>query len=186
MTDIEQVRDFSQQIQSLSVSVLCNAAGILITGTTTADFIDTKRVRETNLMGTIHLTNLLSENMKRYNKGYIFTVASTQGILATHEIGIYNATKAALIKYSEALNKDLAPYQIKSTCIFPSVTNIDMMRGVRVPDKDKIPTVDIAKTVSYCLSLQPQGVPELIVIKCKSVLLEEHKQRENLVKRKTS
>ena len=154
LADAKQAQDFAQQIQSLSISVLCNAAGILIPGTTTADFTDTKRVIETNLMGTIRLTNLLSENMKRHNNGYIFSISSTQSITATHEIGIYGATKAALIKYSEALNKDLAPYQIKSTCIFPSITNTDMMRGIRVPDKYKIPTVDIAKTVSYCLSLQ--------------------------------
>ena len=184
LSDIETIKAFYQQIKSLPINLLFNAAGVLAPGTSTAKPNDIEQVINTNLMGTIHLTNLISENMKQHNKGYIFTVASTQGITATHEIGVYGATKAALIKYSEALNKDLAPYTIKSTCICPSVTNTDMMRGIRVADADKIPTVDIAKTVAYCLSLQPQSVPELIVIKCKAVLSEEHQQRENLVKRK--
>lgn len=58
--------------------------------------------------------------MRKQRSGHIVNIASIGGLIAFPGIGFYNASKFAVVGYSEALAKETAHLGIKVTVIAPS------------------------------------------------------------------
>jgi NAD(P)-dependent dehydrogenase (short-subunit alcohol dehydrogenase family) len=123
------VSDFSQ-VQALadrafahfgSVHVLCNNAGVAFWGALQdATHKDWEWVLGVNLWGVIHgLEAFLPRMIAQRQPGHVVNTGSMAGLIASQGLGIYNASKYAVVGISETLAKDLRPHGIGVSVICP-------------------------------------------------------------------
>src|SRR3954468_9264637 len=80
-------------------------------------------------------------------------------------LSVYSATKAGVVGYTQAMNKELNGEGIKSTAFCPGFVDTDMTAFVKgsVDPADMIRPDDIGKAVGFLLDLSPACiVPELV------------------------
>ncbi len=95
----------------------------------------------------------------------VVNLASLAGKSPQPWLSVYSATKAAVIAYTEAMNRELGPHGIKSVALCPGFVNTDMTEFIRgsVPPEEMIQTADIAAAVRFLLSLSRfAAVPEIV------------------------
>ena len=86
----------------------------------TATHRDWQWVLGVNLWGVIHgLEAFLPRMIAQKEPGHIVNTASMAGLVATRGLGIYNASKYAVVGLSETLAKDLKPYAIGVSVLCP-------------------------------------------------------------------
>jgi len=104
------------------VHVLCNNAGVAPSGpldeTTPEDWTWCLGV---NLLGVVHGIQALVPRMKAQGEGgHVVNTASVAGLFALPTLGIYTATKYAVVGISETLRGELAPAGIGVSVLCPS------------------------------------------------------------------
>jgi short-subunit dehydrogenase len=80
-------------------------------------------------------------------------------------LSVYSATKAAVVAYSQAMNKELNGEGIKSVAFCPAFVDTDMTEFVKgtVPAEEMLQTSDIAEALLFMLRVSPACVvPEII------------------------
>ncbi|MEN6466949.1 MAG: SDR family NAD(P)-dependent oxidoreductase, partial [Syntrophaceae bacterium] len=104
------------------VHVLINNAGIVFTGEI-LDLPDEKHQKhvEVNLLGTLWMIKAFVPDMVRRNEGHIVNISSAAGLLAIPGMGIYSATKFAIMGLNEAMRLELGNNQskVKTTVVCP-------------------------------------------------------------------
>ena len=120
-----------------TVSVLVNCAGValkqkLFTDTTEDDF---HYVFDTNVRGMFQLTRLLSDDL-RYHHGSIVNISSMWGISGASCEVLYSASKAAVIGFTKALAKELAPSDVTVNAVAPGLILTPMNRHLSQSDLD--------------------------------------------------
>jgi NAD(P)-dependent dehydrogenase (short-subunit alcohol dehydrogenase family) len=103
------------------VHVLCNNAGVALWGGLEhATLRDWQWVLGVNLWGVIHgLQAFVPRMIAQREGGHILNTASMAGLIASQGLGIYNASKYAVVGLSETLAKDLRPYGIGVSVLCP-------------------------------------------------------------------
>ena len=79
-------------------------------------------------------------------------------------LSVYSATKAAVVAYTSAMNKELNGAGVKSVAFCPGFVDTDMSEFVKesIPAEDMIRTSDIAEALQFVLRLSPSCViPEI-------------------------
>lgn len=79
----------------------------------------------TNLLGSIFLTQLIVPGMKKRRKGVIVFVASQAAQCGLYGYTVYSATKFAIRGMAEALQMEVAPYKMSVCVSYPPDTNTD-------------------------------------------------------------
>ncbi|OZC03280.1 SDR family oxidoreductase [Rubricoccus marinus] len=82
---------------------------------------------DTNLSGVFYCTRAAVPHMKAQAKergdgteaGHIVHVASIAGLIGNPNLSAYNATKHGLRGFSDATMKELRPFGIRTTCVYP-------------------------------------------------------------------
>ncbi len=95
----------------------------------------------------------------------VVNMASIAGKSPSPWLSVYSATKAAVLAYTQAMNKELSTEGIKSVAFCPGFVDTDMTEFVRgtVSQEDMIKTSDIAEALRFLLRLSPACVvPEII------------------------
>jgi short-subunit dehydrogenase len=80
-------------------------------------------------------------------------------------LSVYSATKAAVVGWTQAMNKELNGEGIKSVALCPGFVDTPMSEFIReqVKPEDMIKTDDIAAAVRFLLALSPACViPEIV------------------------
>jgi 3-oxoacyl-[acyl-carrier protein] reductase len=85
-----------------------------------------------NLMGTYNITRLVARRMAARNEGTIVNVSSLMGKIGAPTMSTYSATKFALLGFTQALRGELSPYNVRVVALLPSLTDTDMIRGLRL------------------------------------------------------
>lgn len=109
------------------IDVLINNAGVGITGPIEETPIEAaKKVFQTNLFGSIALTNEVLPYMRRQSDGDVFFITSIAGYMGLPYRAYYSASKAALITLVEGLSIEVKPFNIRIKSIAPGdfATNI--------------------------------------------------------------
>lgn len=79
-----------------------------------------EKVTHVNQKGTFFVTqSVVNKSMIPNNYGRIVSIASIDGINPAQGVGIYGATKSALMMYSKYWALELAEYDINSNCVAP-------------------------------------------------------------------
>jgi 3-oxoacyl-[acyl-carrier protein] reductase len=85
-----------------------------------------------NLMGTYTITRLIAKRMVDRQEGTIVNVSSLMGKIAAPTMATYSATKFALVGFTQALRAELAPENVQVISLLPSLTDTDMVRGLKL------------------------------------------------------
>ena len=95
----------------------------------------------------------------------VVNLASIAGKSPQPFLSVYSATKAAVVAYSQAMNKELNGDGVKSVAFCPGFVDTDMTDFVKdtVPPEEMILPADIAEALLFVLRLSPSCVvPEII------------------------
>jgi short-subunit dehydrogenase len=100
-----------------------------------------------------------------HRSALVVNLASIAGKSPAPWLSVYSATKAAVIAYTQAMNKELNGDGIKSVALCPGFVDTDMTEFVRssVPVEEMIRPEDIAEALRFVLRLSPAAViPEIV------------------------
>ncbi len=96
-----------------------------------------RKVLEVNLEGPLRLAQIAWAQYMRDNGGTIINIASVGGINPAPFIGIYNASKAALINMTRQLALELGP-KVRVNALAPGLVKTDMARALWESDEEGI------------------------------------------------
>ncbi len=104
------------------LDALINIAGDGALGVLEEVSLDEARLQfETNVIGTLHMCQLVAPVMRAQGGGRIVNVGSAAGLFAYPLAGLYCASKAALISLSDTLRVELRPWGIKVVVVAPGI-----------------------------------------------------------------
>ncbi len=108
------------------IDALVNNAGYGLFGPfELADDADIERQFATNLFGLFDVTRAVLPKMRAQNSGVIVNVASVGGLTTFPMNSLYHATKFAVVGFSESLNFELAPFNIRVKAVCPGGVSTD-------------------------------------------------------------
>ena len=145
------------------IDLLVNNAAIaidgLITDTTDEQF---DKLFGINVKGVFNCSKAVLEYMIKEKSGSIINISSIWGQTGASCEVVYSATKAAVIGFTKALAKEVAPSGIRVNCISPGVIMTDMLSKLSENDLEAIKNetplniigmpIDIANMTVYLAS----------------------------------
>lgn len=129
VSDEAQVRQMFKEFFDIyeTLDVLVNNAGIslvrVIQETSPADW---NRIFDVNVKGVYHCTRSVVDRMIGNGGGSIINVASIWGEVGASCEVAYSASKGAVIAFTKALSKELAPSKVRVNCVSPGVIDTQM------------------------------------------------------------
>jgi 3-oxoacyl-[acyl-carrier protein] reductase len=113
------------------IDVLVNNAGMARDGILAlmADE-DVDQVIGLNLVGTIHITKLVSRRMLRQGSGRIINISSIVGLSGYRGLSVYSATKAALDGFTRGLARELGSRNITVNSVAPGYLRTELSHGL--------------------------------------------------------
>jgi NAD(P)-dependent dehydrogenase (short-subunit alcohol dehydrogenase family) len=155
------------------MDVLVNSAGVGIGEA--MDQITAKKLDiqvGANLRGLILTTSaslpMLREAGADHGKALIVNLASIAGKVGQPWLSVYSATKAGVIGFSQATQKENDGHGIQVTALCPGFVDTPMTEFVRgqVAQEEMIRPEDIASAVRFLLSTSPAClVPEIVFVR---------------------
>jgi NAD(P)-dependent dehydrogenase (short-subunit alcohol dehydrogenase family) len=152
------------------LDVLVNCAGVGF-GSPVAD-IQTRRVDmqlDLNLRAPVlyyrEAADLLRAAGAEHGNALVVNLSSISGKSGEAWLSVYSATKAGLIGFTQAMNKELNADGIKSVALAPGFVDTPMTEFVKqqVPADEMIRTSDVAESVRFLLRLSRWCVvPEIV------------------------
>lgn len=129
VSDEAQVKAMFKEFFSIydSLDVLVNNAGIslikVIQDTTISDW---NKIFDVNIKGTFLCSKEVVNKMVFSGGGAIINVASVWGEVGASCEVAYSASKGAVIAFTKALSKELAPSNVRVNCVSPGVIDTQM------------------------------------------------------------
>jgi short-subunit dehydrogenase len=100
-----------------------------------------------------------------HRSALVVNMASLAGKSPQPWLSVYGATKAAVIAYTRAMNKELSGDGVKSVAFCPGFVDTDMADFIKdtVPAEDMLRPDDIAQALRFLLRVSPACVvPEIV------------------------
>jgi NAD(P)-dependent dehydrogenase (short-subunit alcohol dehydrogenase family) len=146
------------------MDVLVHCAGLGVGGSFAS--LETKRLDlqlDVNLRATLLVTRE-SLPLLRASRGTIVTLASIAGTLPVPGLAVYGTTKAALISFTNSLNREEAEHGVRATAICPAFVATRMTEWTGIPPEEMIQVEDVVELVRAVLRLSPHArVPSIVV-----------------------
>jgi short-subunit dehydrogenase len=152
------------------LDVLVNNAGVGIgaaAGEQNTKYVDLQL--DVNLRAIVLFYRECSEMLRaagaEHRSALVVNLASIAGKSPQPWLSVYSATKAAVLAYTQAMNKELNGDGVKSVAFAPGFVDTDMTDFVKgnVPAEEMLRTHDIAEALRFLLRVSPACVvPELI------------------------
>lgn len=152
------------------LDVLVNNAGIGIgaaAGEQQTKYVDMQI--DVNLRAIIlfyrECVGMLREAGTEHRNALVVNMASIAGKSPEGWISVYGATKAAVIAYTRAMNKELTGDGVKSVAFCPGFVDTDMSDWVKdsIPPEKMLRTSDISEALRFLLRVSPACVvPEIV------------------------
>ncbi|WP_329519707.1 SDR family oxidoreductase [Spirillospora sp. NBC_01491] len=120
------------------LDVLVNNAGIMPIGPVTGESdADARRCMDINVHGVMIGTKLALGRMLPRGAGHVINIASLAGVLPTPGLALYNASKAAVIAFTEATRLEVLDRGVNVSAVLPTFTNTELVAGTRSPKGQK-------------------------------------------------
>ncbi len=100
-----------------------------------------------------------------HRSALVVNLASIAGKSPQPWLSVYSATKAAVVAYTQAMNKELNGDGIKSVALCPGFVDTDMTEFVKstVPAEEMLRPEDLSESVRFLLRVSPACVvPEIV------------------------
>jgi NADP-dependent 3-hydroxy acid dehydrogenase YdfG len=171
VTDMAKVEALPNDLPAefREVDILVNNAGLArgVTSVENNDMKDAIEVMETNVLGTIAFCRAFVPGMKERGRGHVVNMGSVAGYHAYVSGSVYNASKFAVLGFTNAARHDLAATPIRVTHISPGLVGETEFSNVRLRDDSKAAAVyadivalrpdDVADNVIYAVT-RPKNV----------------------------
>jgi NAD(P)-dependent dehydrogenase (short-subunit alcohol dehydrogenase family) len=148
------------------LDVLVNSAGVGVGAP--VDDIQTKRVDmqlDLNLRAVILFYRECADLLRADGGALVVNLASIAGKSGEPWLSVYSATKAAVIGWTQAMNKELVGDGVRSVALCPGFVDTPMTEFIReqVPPEEMIRPQDIAEAVRFLLRTSSRCVvPEIV------------------------
>lgn len=133
LTDADSVRAMIGEIHARlgTVGTLVNCAGAALPQAPFCDTTDEEygRIFNLNVCGTMRLTRLLYDDLRSVC-GSVVNISSVWGVTGASCEVVYSASKAAIIGFTKALAKELAPSGVTVNCVAPGFVPTAMNAGL--------------------------------------------------------
>jgi NADP-dependent 3-hydroxy acid dehydrogenase YdfG len=136
VTDAGSFAEFVRQAESQvgPLDVLVNNAGIMPVGPLLDEDEHTaRRVIDINVHGVITGTKLALHSMRPRRSGHIVNLASMAGVASVPGLATYNASKFAVVGFSDAVRLEVHPLGIDVSAILPYFVNTELAAGTSGP-----------------------------------------------------
>src|ERR1700736_524948 len=136
VTDAESFRRFLAETETClgPADVLINNAGIMPAGPFLGESdAVTRRIFEINTIGFVIGTKRALELMTPRRRGHIVNMASTMGEASVPGLISYNASKAAVIRFTDAARLEFRSSGVQFTTMLPGAVNTEPATGVTGP-----------------------------------------------------
>lgn len=166
VTDPEVCRAALGSVASryMSIDLLVNCAGLsiikTITDTTDSDYSSLFAV---NMGGVFNMTRAVIPYFLKTHSGAIVNISSMWGIAGASCETVYSASKAAVIGFTRASAKELAPSGITVNCIAPGVIDTPMNASLSADTRR-----ELAKATPLMRLGTPREVAEAVAYFAKS------------------
>jgi NAD(P)-dependent dehydrogenase (short-subunit alcohol dehydrogenase family) len=118
------------------LDVLVNNAGVAGGGRIELCSVDEWRwILDVNLLGAVRGTRAFTPLFKEQRSGRIVNTASLAGLVHPAGMGSYNASKAALVAFTETTGHELAAYGVTAHAVCPSYFKTNLMASLRGNDE---------------------------------------------------
>ena len=195
VTSLESVRALADAAERRfgAVHVVCNNAGVAtfgeIVGSTHADWEYTMGV---NFWGVVHgVETFVPRLLARRDGGHVVNTASKAGLVGMRWLGIYSASKFAVVGLTEALHRELADHGIGVSVLCPMIvqTNINQNSVRNRPEALRNPGGDplVPDTATMAGSvIAPDEVARRVVraIDRKDLYVFTHPEQREFLKRR--
>ena len=146
------------------LDVLVNSAGVGIGGA--IDELPTRHLDvqlDVNLRGLM-LVTAAALPLLRQTRGLVVNLASIAGTMGTPILPVYGAAKAAVIQFTQTINRGEQEHGVRATAISPGFVDTPMTDFRPVPKEEMIRPEDCAEIVRLLLRLSPYArVPHVVV-----------------------
>jgi NAD(P)-dependent dehydrogenase (short-subunit alcohol dehydrogenase family) len=146
------------------LDILVNSAGVGIGGP--IDELPTKHLDvqlDVNLRGLM-LVTAAALPLLRETRGLIVNLASIAGTMGTPMLPVYGAAKAAVIQFTNTINRGEQGHGVRATAISPGFVDTPMTDFGPVAKEEMIRPEDCAEIVRLLLRLSPHArVPHVVV-----------------------
>ncbi|SNS07246.1 SDR family oxidoreductase [Actinomadura mexicana] len=143
------------------LDVVVNNAGIMPIGPVTGESdADARRCIDINVHGVMLGTKLALDRMLPRGRGHVINIASLAGVMFTPGLALYNASKAAVVGFTEATRLEVQDRGVHVSAVLPTFTNTELTAGTRSPKGQKnCEPEDIAAAVARLVGRpRPQAV----------------------------
>ena len=137
VSDAEAMNDLAEAVETSlgPVSILCNNAGVMLEGS----FIESRTsdwewIFGVNLYGVVNGVQAFVPRMRAHGgEAHVVNTGSMAGLAPrlANSLGIYSASKAAVVSYSEMLRAELAGEGIGVSVLCPSTVNTKIWEADR-------------------------------------------------------
>jgi len=183
---VETVRRFG------AVHIVCNNAGVATFGeiatSTHADWEFTMRV---NFWGVVHgIEAFVPRLLAQGQGGHVVNTASMAGLVGMQWLGIYCASKFAVVGLTEALHRELKPHGIGASVLCPMIvaTNINENSVTRRPAELRNPGEPVIPTAAGMVgsTIAPEEVARRVVrgIERNDLYVLTHPEQREILKRR--
>ncbi len=118
-----------------AVHVVCNNAGVAVAGSMAeASPADWRWVVDVNILGVAHGVSVFAPLLVEQGEGHIVNTASEAGLVTNDFIGVYCATKHAVVGLSESLWREVHPKGVGVSCLCPNLINTRIFESERNRD----------------------------------------------------
>lgn len=120
--------------QGIEVDVLINNAGYGTYGEFADGALENHlNMIQLNVVALVDLAHRCLQGMKARGNGSIVNIGSTASFQALPYLGIYAATKAFVLSFSEALWQECKPYGVKVLAVCPGPTETEFFKVAEFP-----------------------------------------------------
>ena len=179
--DAASVRAFAAKLVAdfPGLNVVINNAGIMRPENllTQTDLTDAEATITTNLLGPIRLTTALLPQLVKQPSAAIITVSSGLAFIPMAMTPTYNATKAAIHSYSQALRYQLKSTNVRVIELVPPYVQTELMGSQQAADPRAMPLKDYLTETIELIRTQPDAT-EILVERVKPLRFAEQNGKE--------
>lgn len=165
VSNFEEIKSTLLKVQDLKIGIDCliNNAGIMLDSTLMMMKPDVLNNNiNTNLIGTINITQAFLKLLIRQRKGSIINMTSIIGTNGNSGQSAYSASKSAIIGFTKSISKELSSLNIRVNAISPGFIDTDLTKKLTDVEKEKVikkigmnrfgTTEDVAKLALFLAS----------------------------------